>query len=94
MLFRSGDPTRFEEYWREHYAQEMYRAATSKHRIYRPLFMRLGFALGGTPAVFGLLATLTRGEYEGRAMRNFWLRLPLALLQALFGMRHRGLVSA
>ena len=89
-----GDPTRFEEYWREHYAQEMYRAATSKHRVYRPFFMRLGFALGGTPAVFGLLATLTRGEYEGRAMRNFWLRLPLALLQALFGMRHRVLVSA
>ena len=89
-----GDPTRFEEYWREHYAQEMYRAATSKHRVYRPFFMRLGFAVGRTPAVFGLLATLTRGEYEGRAMRNFWLRLPLALLQALFGMRHRGLLSA
>jgi len=89
-----GDPTRFEEYWREHYAKEMYRAASSKHRIYRPFFMRLGFALGGTPAVFGLLAMMTRGEYEGKAMRDFWLRLPLAAVQALFGMRHRELASA
>jgi hypothetical protein len=37
---------------------------------------------------------MTRGEYEGKAMRDFWLRLPLAAVQALFGMRHRELASA
>ena len=84
-----GDPTLFEQYWREHYAHDMYRAAKTKHRIYRPFFMRIGFALGRTPAVFGLLSTLTRGEYEGKATRAFYLRAPLAALQVLFGMRHR-----
>ena len=45
--------------------------------------MKVGFALGKTPALFGMLADLTRGEYKGKATRNFWFKLPLALMQAL-----------
>ena len=86
-----GDPTLFEKYWRSHYSRDMYRASKTKHRIYRSVFMRLGFALGRTPALFGMLAQLTRGEYEGKATRNFWFKLPLALVQALFFMKHKEL---
>ena len=86
-----GDPRRFESYWRTAYRDEMYRAARTRRTIYRPLFMRLGFALGATPALFGLLAALTRDEYHGKAVRSFWFRLPLALVQALFRRRHREL---
>ena len=50
--------------------------------------MKLGFALGKTPAMFDMLASLTRGEYEGKATRNFWFKLPLAILQAMFFMKH------
>ena len=50
--------------------------------------MKVRFALGKTPALFGMLATLTRGEYEGKATTNFWLKLPFALVQALFGFKH------
>ncbi len=53
--------------------------------------MRLGFALGKTPGMFGMLASLTRGEYEGKATRNLWLKLPLAILQVIFRMKHREL---
>ena len=53
--------------------------------------MRIGFALGRTPALFGMLAQLTRGEYEGKATRNFWFKLPLAILQAMFFMKHKEL---
>ena len=28
--------------------------------------MKVGFALGKTPAFFGMLADLTRGEYKGK----------------------------
>tara|TARA_B100000029_G_C17542672_1_gene947298 strand:+ start:479 stop:1654 length:1176 start_codon:yes stop_codon:yes gene_type:complete len=84
-----GDPTLFEKYWRSHYSRDMYRAATTKHRIYRSIFMKIGFALGRTPALFGMLAQLTRGEYEGKATRNFWFKLPLAILQAMFFMKHK-----
>ena len=69
----------------------MYRAASTKHRIYRPFFMRIGFALGKTPAMFGMLASLTRGEYSGKATRNFWFKLPLAIIQATFMMKHKEL---
>ena len=86
-----GDPILFEKYWRSHYSRDMYRASTTKHRIYRSVFMRLGFALGRTPALFGMLAQLTRGEYEGKATRNFWFKLPLAIFQALFFMKHKEL---
>ena len=86
-----GDPTLFETYWRAHYSRDMYRAAKTKHKIYRPFFMRLGFALGRTPIMFGLLASLTRGEYSGKATLSFWLKLPIALLQALFMMKHKEL---
>ena len=51
--------------------------------------MKIGFALGKTPALFGMLATLTRGEYEGKATTNFWFKLPFALVQALFGFKHK-----
>ena len=85
------DPTLFEKYWRSHYSRDMYRASTTKHRIYRSIFMRIGFALGRTPALFGMLAQLTRGEYEGKATQNFWFKLPLAILQAMFFMKHREL---
>ena len=84
-----GDPTLFEQYWRSHYSRDMYRAATTKHKIYKPFFMKVGFALGKTPALFGMLADLTRGEYKGRATTNFWLKLPFALVQALFGFKHK-----
>ncbi len=86
-----GNPSLFEKYWRSHYERDMYRAANTKHKIYRPLFMRIGFLLGKTPAMYGMLASLTRGEYEGKATRSFWLKLPLALLQATFGMKHKDL---
>ena len=86
-----GDPTLFEKYWRSHYSRDMYRASTTKHRIYRSIFMKIGFALGRTPALFGMLAQLTRGEYEGKATRNFWFKLPLAILQAMFFMKHKEL---
>ena len=69
----------------------MYRASTTKHKIYRSIFMRIGFALGQTPALFGMLAQLTRGEYEGKATRNFWFKLQLAILQAMFMMKHKEL---
>ena len=86
-----GDPTLFEKYWRSHYSRDMYRAASTKHKIYRPFFMRVGFALGRTPAMYGMLASLTRGEYEGKATRSFWVKLPLAIVQATFGMKHKDL---
>ena len=86
-----GDPTLFEKYWRSHYSRDMYRAASTKHKIYRSFFMRMGFALGRTPAMYGMLASLTRGEYEGKATSSFWFKLPLALLQATFGMKHKDL---
>ena len=86
-----GDPTLFEKYWRSHYSRDMYRAANTKHRVYGSKFMRIGFALGKTPAMFGMLAGLTRGEYEGKATRNFWFKLPLAIFQATFGMKHKEL---
>ena len=86
-----GDPTLFEKYWRSHYSRDMYRAAKTKHKIYKPFFMKLGFALGKTPAMFGMLASLTRGEYGGKATRNFWFKLPLAILQVIFRMKHREL---
>ena len=86
-----GDHTLFEKYWRSHYSRDMYRAAKTKHKIYKPFFMKLGFALGKTPAMFGMLADLTRGEYEGKATRNFWFKLPLAILQVIFRMKHREL---
>jgi flavin-dependent dehydrogenase len=85
------DPTLFEKYWRSHYSRDMYRAASTKHKIYRSFFMRIGFALGRTPAMYGMLASLTRGDYEGKATRSFWVKLPLALLQATFGMKHKAL---
>ena len=84
-----GDPTLFEQYWRAHYSRDMYRAANTKHKIYKPFFMKVGFALGRTPALFGMLADLTRGEYKGKATTNFWFKLPLALIQALFGFKHK-----
>ncbi len=86
-----GDPTLFEKYWRSHYSRDMYRAAKTKHRIYRSVFMKLGFALGRTPALFGMLAELTRGEYEGKATSAFWFKLPMAVLQAMFFMKHKEL---
>jgi len=86
-----GDPTLFEKYWRSHYSRDMYRAAKTKHRIYRSFFMKLGFALGRTPALFGMLAELTRGEYEGKATSSFWFKLPMAVLQAMFFMKHKEL---
>ncbi len=84
-----GDPTLFEQYWRSHYSRDMYRAANTKHKIYKPFFMKVGFALGRTPALFGMLADLTRGEYKGKATTNFWFKLPFALVQALFGFKHK-----
>ena len=86
-----GDPTLFEKYWRSHYSRDMYRASNTKHKIYRSIFMRIGFALGQTPALFDMLAQLTRGEYEGKATRSFWFKLPLAILQAMFMMKHKEL---
>jgi hypothetical protein len=53
--------------------------------------MRIGFALGKTPAMFEMLSSLTRGEYYGKATRNFWFKLPLAILQATFRMKHKEL---
>ena len=53
--------------------------------------MRIGFMLGKTPAMFGMLADLTRGEYEGKATKNFWFKLPLAIIQAMFFMKHKEL---
>ena len=53
--------------------------------------MKLGFALGRTPALFGMLAELTRGEYEGKATNAFWFKLPMATLQAMFFMKHKEL---
>ena len=86
-----GDPTLFEKYWRSHYSRDMYRAASTKHKIYRPWFMKIGFALGKTPAMFGLLASLTRGEYEGKATRSFLFKLLPATFQAIFFMKHKEL---
>ena len=43
--------------------------------------IEIGFALGKTPALFGMLASLTRGEYEGKATTNIWFKLPLALIR-------------
>ena len=51
--------------------------------------MKVGFALGRTPALFGMLADLTRGDYKGKATTNFWFKLPLAVIQALFGFKHK-----
>jgi hypothetical protein len=38
-----------------------------------------------------MLAELTRGEYEGKATNSFWFKLPMAVLQAMFFMKHKEL---
>ena len=60
-------------------------------KMYGSFFMKLGFALGRTPALFGMLAELTRGEYDGKATNAFWFKLPIATLQAMFFMIHKEL---
>ena len=84
-----GDPTKFESYWREHYYEDMYRAVTVKHQIYRSFFLKLAFRLGRTPTLFHLLSSIVRDDdKQSMSIRKFWFKLPLAMIQASLGMVH------
>lgn len=85
-----GDPNRFEHYWREDYARDMYRHCRLKmNYLFKPWFQKLGFGLGGTRTIHGLLQGMCDGTFHGNAMRSFAMRLPLAVVQALFRVRPR-----
>ena len=89
-----GDPTKFESYWREHYREDMYHAVTVKHQIYRSWFLRLAFKLGRTPSLFHLLSSIVRDEdRQSMSVIKFWFKLPIACMQALFGITHPSLKS-
>jgi len=83
-----GDPRRFEELWREDYARDMYRHCDLKMKyLFKPWFQKLGFGLGNTRTIHGLLQGMCDGTFHGNAMRSFAARLPLAVLQAIFRIR-------
>ena len=89
-----GDPTKFESYWREHYREDMYHAVTVKHQIYRSWFLRIAFKLGRTPSLFHLLSSIVRDEdRQSMSVIKFWFKLPIACMQALFGITHPSLKS-
>ena len=85
-----GDPRKFEELWREDYARDMYRHCKLKMKyLFKPWFQKLGFGLGNTRTIHGLLQGMCDGTFHGNAMRSFAARLPLALVQMLFRVRPR-----
>ena len=72
----------------------MYHAVTVKHQIYRSWFLKLAFRLGRTPALFHLLSSIVRDEdRQSMSVIRFWLKLPFAFVQALFGLTHHSLKS-
>jgi len=85
-----GDPTRFEQYWRDDYARDMYRHCELKQNwLFKPWFQKLGFGLGNTRTIHDLLQGMCDGTFHGSAMRAFFRRGPLALVQMLFRVRPR-----